>query len=121
MEKIMDKEAIVRARAVWLILEGRAEEALRLLSNYYGVPVPRLRVGLPKKCRKALGCYVAGERMIYVRSSDEFMNPFVIMHEYYHHLRSMHGRHRGTERYADKYAYESIIYYRTLIGHGGNS
>ncbi|MEB2837380.1 MAG: hypothetical protein GSR80_000480 [Desulfurococcales archaeon] len=102
------EELCVRARAARLVLEGRAEEALRLLASYYGVPVPALRVGLPRRCRRALGCYVASRRTIYVRSSAEYRDPLVVLHEFYHHLRSRLGRHRGTERHADEYALEAL-------------
>ncbi len=113
MARIVDDEKIVRARAVALILAGRPEEALDLLSRYYGVEAPRLRVGLPAGCRgRALGCYVAREKTIYVRSRREYMDPFVVLHEYYHHLRTRYGRHRGTEKHANRYAADSIHYYR---------
>ena len=98
----------VKVRAARLVFDGRAEEALRLLASYYGVPVPALRVGLPRGCRRALGCYVASRRTIYVRSSAEYRDPFVVLHEFYHHLRRRLGRHRGTERHADEYALEAL-------------
>jgi hypothetical protein len=112
------REALVRAAAVHLVLEGRSEDALQLLSQYYNVEVPKLRVGLPKRCLKALGCYVPRERTIYVKSSSEYRNPFIILHEYYHHLRSIHWKHRGTEKNADMYAAESIAYYNLLKNMG---
>ncbi|MEB3851508.1 MAG: hypothetical protein LRS49_02850 [Desulfurococcales archaeon] len=102
------EELCVRARAAALILEGRVEEAVAELARYYGVPAPRVRVGLPRGCRRALGCYVPARRTIYLRSSSEYRDPFVVLHEFYHHLRSLLGRHRGTERHADRYAAESI-------------
>ncbi len=111
-------EEEVLASAVQLILDGRAEEAIQLVSNYYGVRPPRLRVGLPKKCYKALGCYVPAKKTIYVRSSREYMDPFVIMHELYHHLRYRMGRHRGTERGADEFALEAIRAWTRLRGGG---
>ena len=110
-----DEEEVL-AEAVRLILEGRPEEALELLSRHYGVRPPRLRVGLPKGCRRALGCYVPSRRTIYVRSSSEYMDPFVVLHEFYHHLRSRLGRHRGTEKGADGFALRAIEAYRRRIG-----
>jgi len=104
------------ALAVQLILEGDPEGALQLLSQHYGVPEPRLRVGLPSRCRRALGCYVARERTIYVRSRSEYRDPFVILHEYYHHLRWRMGRHRGTEKHADRYALRALEAWRRLFG-----
>ncbi len=104
----LDREECVMARAVRLVVSGEPEKALTLLSRYYGIPTPHLKVGLPRRCRKALGCYVASKRTIHVRSSSEYADPFVILHEFYHHLRSVLGMHRGTERYADQYAMRAI-------------
>jgi hypothetical protein len=101
-------ELCVRARAAALILEGRVEEAVEMLADYYGVLRPRVRVGLPPRCSGALGCYVPSKRTIYLRSSEEYRNPLVVLHEFYHHLRSILGRHRGTEGRADRYALESL-------------
>ena len=101
-------EECLLARAVRLIEEGRVEEALEELSGYYGVPPPRVRVGLPKRCRNALGCYVASKKTIYLRSSEEYRDPFVVLHEFYHHIRWRLGSHRGTERHADQYALKAI-------------
>jgi hypothetical protein len=45
---------------VWLILNGKPEEALKLLAKNYNVEVPNLRVGLPKRHKtKAYGTYTA--------------------------------------------------------------
>ncbi len=107
-------EASVRAYAVELILEGEAEEALALLSRYYGVARPGLVVGLPKRHKRAYGCYDPVKRLICVRSSAEYRNPFVVLHEFYHHLRFFFGKHRGTEKGADRYALESIRYYLSI-------
>ncbi len=98
----------VRAEAARLVLEGKAEEAVEMLSRYYGIRSPRLRVGLPRGCKRALGCYDARHRVIYVRSREEYFNPYVVLHEFYHHLRSFLGRHRGTEDRADRYAAEAV-------------
>jgi hypothetical protein len=104
----VEAEECALARAVRLIAEGRAEEAIEELSRFYNVPPPRMRVGLPRRCRRALGCYVAARRTIYLRSSDEYVNPFVVLHEFYHHIRSVLGKHRGTERHADAFALRAI-------------
>ena len=112
----MTSEEEVRAKAVKLILDGEPEKALQLLSDYYGVRTPKLRVGLPKRYTGVLGCYVASEQTIYVKSSDQYHDPFIILHEYYHHLRTFMGKHRGTEKNANKYALESIRYYLLIYG-----
>ena len=111
-------EEAVLARAVHLILEGKPEEALLILSKHYGIPPPRLEVGLPKRCLHALGCYVPSRRTIYVRSSAEYRDPFIILHEYYHHLRWRRGKHRGTEKYADQYAIRAIKIYNNIVTGG---
>lgn len=105
-----------KATIVWLILNGKAEKALEILAKKYGVRVPSVRVGLPKRDRlKALGCYNGGKRTIFVRNSDTLRDPFVILHEFYHHLRTGgDARHRGTEKYADAFAKEFIEAYRSV-------
>jgi len=103
---------------VWLILNGRAEEALALLSAEYKVNVPRLKVGLPKGRKKnVLGCYQSKDETISVFNSDVLGNPFVILHEFYHHLRSksVDKQHRGTERNADKFAGEFLKEYSASL------
>ncbi len=107
----MVSEEEIRAKAVKLILDGEPEKALQLLSDYYEVQTPKLRVGLPKRYTGVLGCYVASEQTIYVKTSDQYHDPFIILHEYYHHLRTFMGKHRGTEKNANIYALESIRYY----------
>ena len=101
-------EAGLRAYAVLLILRGDAEKALKMLSEHYGVPAPRLRVGLPRRHARALGCYDPGRRLICLRSSREYRDPFVVLHEFYHHLRSTRAEFAGSEKNADRYALESI-------------
>lgn len=107
------------AKAVQLILESRPEEALQLLSQHYRIPSPRLKIGLPKRCKKALGCYTPRDKTIHLRSRNEYNNPLVILHEYYHHLRYRHGKHRGTEKHADQYAQKAIkawIKHYSMVG-----
>lgn len=95
---------------VQLIVDGKVEEALVLLAGRYGVRVPRVRVGLPRRRRsKVLGCYSAADETIYVFNSDVLKDPFVVLHEFYHHLRTgVDRKHRGTERLASKFAEEFI-------------
>jgi Zn-dependent peptidase ImmA (M78 family) len=102
---------------VWLILNGKPEEALTLLAKNYKVNVPKLKVGLPKGHKiKAFGCYASKNETISVLNSDVIVNPFVILHEFYHHLRSkaVDKMHRGTEKNADKFAMEFIVAYKAL-------
>ena len=106
-----------KARVVWLIANGQAEKALEELAEHYRIEVPKLRVGLPKGHRKkALGCYSARSNMISVLNSDVLKEPFVILHEFYHCVRTgVDVRHRGTERYADEFAMEFIRAYKNAM------
>ena len=100
---------------VWLILNGKTEQALELLSKNYKVNVPQLKVGLPKGHKiTAFGCYTNKNETISVQNSDILANPFVIIHEFYHHLRSKGAdkMHRGTEKNADRFAKDFIEAYR---------
>jgi hypothetical protein len=101
---------------VWLILNGKAEEALAILAKNYKVNEPKLKVGLPKGHKiRAYGCYTSKNETISVLNSDAMLNPFVILHEFYHHLRSkaVDKMHRGTEKNADRFALEFIEAYKT--------
>jgi hypothetical protein len=99
---------------VWLILNGQAEKALDLLAKNYKVSTPKLKVGLPKgRKAKAFGCYTPKDSTISLLNSDGMENPFVILHEFYHHLRtSIYKKHKGTEKNADKFAKEFIEEYK---------
>jgi hypothetical protein len=111
----LNAEQQIRARAVWLILNSKPEEALESLSNYYHVDVPEVTVGLPKKHSNVAGCYVLHKKTIYVKNRETLYNPFVILHEFYHHLRSVSGSHRGTDKHADSFAIDSIKGYNQII------
>jgi hypothetical protein len=99
---------------VWLILNGKAEEALALLAKNYKVNTPKLKVGLPKGHKKnVFGCYTPKDGTISVLNSDTMGNPFVILHEFYHHMRTSIGKkHKGTEKNADRFANEFIQEYK---------
>ncbi len=105
---------------VWLILNQRAEEALILLAKHYGVTTPQLKIGLPKGHKKGVrGCYQAKNETIYLFNSDILENPFVLLHEFYHHLRSrsVDKQHKGTESKADKFAVEFLAEYQSASGY----
>jgi len=94
-----------RAAVVRLILDGKAEVALGMLSNHYGVRQPTLRVGTVKRHRNVLACYVENEKRIYLSNSSFLTNPFVLLHEFYHHLRASGvKRNRQVEKRADLFA-----------------
>lgn len=106
-----------KALIVSLIFDNMAEEALKLLGNYYHIQVPRLKVGSVKGRSRAAGCYVPKKNTIYISYQDYLRNPSVILHEFYHHLRTLEGRHRGTEKYADRFAEEFLKAYRRIRQH----
>jgi len=102
---------------VALIIDKQTEKALELLAKHYAVETPKLKVGLPKGHRNNVyGTYTAKSATISVLNSDILGNPFVILHEFYHHLRSkaVDKMHRGTEKNADKYATEFIREYQAI-------
>jgi hypothetical protein len=108
-------DSLMQAKIVHMIIGKRTEEALQILSNFYHLDPPEIRVGTVKgKRRTAYAVYVSKEQTIYAMNSDILYNPFVILHEFYHHLRSRSGTHRGTERHADSYARGFIDSYRAL-------
>jgi len=105
----------IKAKVVHLIFAKEPEQALELLANLYNVKNPKLRVGTVKRRRKtALAVYVHKENTIYASNSDILYNPFVILHEFYHHIRSKSGEHKGTEKNADAFANEFIQSYLRL-------
>ena len=98
-------EQLFRAKVVGLIIDGRAELALKLLSKYYAVSEPALKVGTVKRHRRVLACYLEKERRIYLSKSEYVTSPFVILHEFYHHLRASQVTRRGqVEKRADLFA-----------------
>jgi len=104
-----------RARVVHFIVNGDPERAVALLAGYYGVRVPELRVGTVKRHRKVLACYVEKERRIYFSRSELLLQPFVVLHEFYHHLRSSElQRHRQVEKRADLFAHSFIREFKRL-------
>jgi hypothetical protein len=99
------EEREFRSKVVDTILAGSPEHALKLLSEYYGVNPPEIRVGTVKAHRRALACYVEKERRIYFSKSEYLSAPFVVLHEFYHHLRaSQINSHRQVEKGADLFA-----------------
>ncbi|MCJ7714869.1 hypothetical protein MUO66_10495 [Candidatus Bathyarchaeota archaeon] len=99
---------------VSLILNKKTEEALIVLAKKYNVTIPKLKVGLPKGHKKnTLGCYITKNSTITVHNGDLLFNPHVILHEFYHHLRTnIEKTHKGTEKNANKFALDFIREYR---------
>jgi hypothetical protein len=95
----------LRTRVVGLIADGKPEQAMRLLSQYYGISEPDLRVGTVRRHRRVVACYVEKERRIYLSKSDFLTSPYVILHEFYHHLRASNpDKRRQVEKRADLFA-----------------
>jgi hypothetical protein len=111
---LMSDEELFKAKIVYLILSQKPEGALESLGKYYHVEIPRLKVGMPKKHGKNAGCYVSSRKTIFVSDRDNLYNPYLILHEFYHHLRTNGGKHRGTEKNANKFAEEHIEAYKTV-------
>jgi len=111
---MLDSEHLFEARIVQLILMKETDEAIKSLSRHYGVGVPNLKVGMPKKYGNKVGCYVSKTKTIHVGSREKLEDPFVVLHEFYHHLRTHGGEHRGTEKHAEKFAEEFIEAFKTL-------
>jgi hypothetical protein len=101
-----------KVRVVKLILAKRTEDAFELLSAMYKVKKPRLCIGTVKGRRKiALAVYLRKNNTVYASSSAIMFNPFVMLHEFYHHIRSKSGVHKGTEKYADAFANDFLKAY----------
>jgi hypothetical protein len=105
-----------KAKIVSMILNKRTEEALQHLSKFYGMTPPEIVVGTVKGKRKTVyAIYVQKESKIYAINSDVFYNPFIVLHEFYHHMRTRGGIHRGSEKNANMYARNFIGAYNRII------
>ena len=110
-EKLMP-DIQLQFKIVKLILDSKTEYALELLSSFYHISPPDIKVGTIKGKRKTVyAVYVHKERRIYAINSEVFYNPFIILHEFYHHLRSRGTGHRGSEKHANNYAKEFLHSY----------
>jgi len=116
MLKTLKADFPLKARTVHLILSKKPEEALKRLSEYYNVEVPKVKIGMPKGHVKSRGCYVAGKKTIYFSHRDALYNPYVVLHEFYHHLRTIDRKHKGTEKLADAFAKGFMEAYKELAG-----
>ena len=113
MSEIQD---LMQAYIVALILDSKPEEAIRVLSRWYKVSEPRLGVGVLEGRTKGIAAVYSQRRKEIMAARREFFyDPFVMIHEFYHHLRSISGKHRGTEKQADKFALQFVASYRRLV------
>jgi len=107
----MMRDRYCKTQVVRLIREGRPEDALAILAEEYGVKPPKLMVGTVKGRRRAVGCYVAKEGAIYLSNAEMTFNPYVVLHEFYHHLRSIEGKFSGSEKHAERFAREVLEFH----------
>jgi hypothetical protein len=108
---------LTKAKIVYMILNRKTEEALQNLSEFYNIPPPEIVVGTIKgKRRSVYAVYVQKEGKIYAINSDIFYNPFVVLHEFYHHIRTKGGIHRGSEKRANAYAKDFVDAYKKTAG-----
>jgi len=111
-----------KAIIVNMILDSQPEAALEALSRRYRVDTPRLGVGAFKRHSKGVRAVYAPDRKEILAAKREFLyDPFVILHEFYHHIRSVGGKHRGTEKNADKFAIEYIRAFNRAVARLGES
>ena len=116
MSIIVQPDDITKAKVVYLILNKKTEEALQNLSKFYKVAPPEITVGTIKgKRRTVYAVYVQRESKIYCINSDIFYNPFIVLHEFYHHIRTKGGIHKGSEKYANTYAKSFIDSYKKIV------
>jgi hypothetical protein len=107
---------LTKAKIVSMILNKKTEEAIQNLSKFYGISPPEIVVGTVKGKRKTVyAIYVQKESKIYAINSDIFYNPFIVLHEFYHHMRTRGGIHRGSEKNANMYARNFIDAYNRII------
>jgi hypothetical protein len=104
-----------KALVVATILDSSPERALDMLCEYYRVERPRLRVGVVSGRNKGVQAVYVSTRKEIIAARREFLyDPFTMLHEFYHHLRYFAGDHRGTEKYADRFAIDFIRAYQAV-------
>ncbi|MDA4130529.1 MAG: hypothetical protein OK457_07135 [Thaumarchaeota archaeon] len=108
-------DASFKAFVVQLILSRNTEKAVELISQKFHVRTPKLGIGHTKGKKIALAVYSVAANSISFSDQDQFFDPFVVLHEMYHCLRSTSGNHRGTEKNADKFALDFIAEYNKKI------
>ena len=107
----------MKAYVVALIFDSNPEEAIRVLSRWYKVSIPKLGIGVVEGKTKGVAAVYSQNRKEILAARREYMyNPFVMIHEFYHHLRSASGKHRGTEKQADRFALDFVSTYQRIAG-----
>jgi hypothetical protein len=103
-----------KATIVKLILTKDTERAINLLSSKYRRRPPKLEIGHTKGKKTALAVYSVAANSITFADQEYFFDPFVVLHEMYHCIRSTSGAHRGTEKNADRFAMDYIETYKKI-------
>jgi hypothetical protein len=110
-----DEEEWFKALVVAAILDSEPERAIGLLCSRYRVEKPKIGVGVVEGRTKGVrAVYSQHRKEILAARREYFYDPFVMIHEFYHHLRSVSGKHRGTEKQADKFAVDFIQAYNRV-------
>ena len=104
-----------KAYVVYLILTKNTEKAVELVSQKHGARTPRLSMGISKGKKKALAVYSVEANAISFKDQDQYFDPFVVLHEMYHCVRSKSGSHRGNEKNADRFALDYIAVYNDFV------
>lgn len=97
-----------KAQVVSLILSKKTEEAILSMSKVYHVDVPKLSVGHVKGKKKAAGVYVPTANTIFVSNGEKLWDPFIILHEFFHHIKKRDKMQIRNERLADAFAHDYI-------------
>ncbi len=108
-----------KAKVVALILNGRIDEALKMVCDAYGKSPPKVKIGRIKGHDKALAVYDAKRETIFVSDGTLIRDPFIMLHELYHHLRMFAGKHRGTEKHANRFAKSFLRSYCMVLNQMG--
>ena len=119
ISSILPERLKFKATIVQLILNKQPEEAIDRLSAYYKISPPKLKIGRVKGHHKSLAVYLSTKKTIFTSNQICLFDPRIILHEYYHHLRSREGKHKGNEKYADKFAQDFIAGYNVYIAQAG--
>lgn len=115
LSEMISGEERFKALIVATILDMKPEKAINLLSEHYRVEEPRIGIGVVEgKTKTVRAVYSQRRKEILAAKREYFYDPFVLIHEFYHHLRSVSGEHRGTERQANEFAMDFILTYNRL-------
>lgn len=109
-----------KAAIVQLILSKDTEKAVELVSKRFKVRTPSLGIGPTKGKKIALAVYSVPANSILFSDQEYFFDPFVVLHEMYHCIRSKLGSHKGTEKNADRFALDFIEEYKIHVSRAIN-